>query len=157
MSKCQRIAILSILFALTVIRSGIAAETLDQLIAGAKKEPELTFIAGAQTFGGPKTLAALEAAFNKRFGLNMKIRFAAGPEMNAMAARVITEQKSGAKTSTVYITARNRTSLCCIKKRRWSKSIGRAFFRGSPSPWRFFLKKECWSSHHYAVSSITPS
>ena len=56
---------------------------------------------GAQTFGGPKTLAVLEAAFNKRFGLNMKIRFAAGPEMNAMAARVITEQKSGgAKTST---------------------------------------------------------
>ena len=76
------------------------AETLDQLIAGAKKESELTFIAGAQTFGGAKTLAALEAAFNKRFGLSAKIRFAAGPEMNAMAARVITEQKSGSKTST---------------------------------------------------------
>jgi len=77
-----------------------AAETLEQLIAGAKKEPEFTFIAGAQTFGGTKNLAALEAAFNKKFGLNARIRFAAGPEMNAMAARVITELKSGNKSST---------------------------------------------------------
>ena len=100
MNHCKRIALWAILFALTAVRSGIAAETLDQLIAAAKKESELTFIAGAQTFGGAKTLAVLETAFNRRFGLNMKIRFAAGPEMNAMAARVITEQKSGAKTST---------------------------------------------------------
>ena len=35
----------------------IAAETLDQLIAGAKKESEFTFIAGAQTFGGTKNLS----------------------------------------------------------------------------------------------------
>ena len=54
------------------LRSGLAAETMDQLIAGAKKESELTFIAGAQTFGGAKTLAVLEAAFNKRFGLIRK-------------------------------------------------------------------------------------
>jgi ABC-type Fe3+ transport system substrate-binding protein len=77
-----------------------AAETLDQLIAGAKKEPELTFIAGAQTFGGQRTLAQLQAAFNKKFGLTTRIQFAAGPEMNSMAARVITELKSGVKSST---------------------------------------------------------
>ena len=100
MSKCAQAVLLSILFGLGAIRSGLAAETLDQLVAGAKKESELTFIAGAQTFGRPKTLAVLVSAYNKRLGLNMKIRFAAGPEMNAMAARVITEQKSGAKTST---------------------------------------------------------
>ena len=100
MNNCKQIILLAILVALVSARSGVAAETLDQLIAGAKRESELTFIAGAQTFGGAKTLAALEAAFNKRFGLNAKIRFAAGPEMNSMAARVITEQKSGAKTST---------------------------------------------------------
>jgi tripartite-type tricarboxylate transporter receptor subunit TctC len=100
MNTCKRIVLWAILLTLVSIRLGLAADTFDQLIAGAKKEPELTFIAGAQTFGGAKPLAALEAAFNKRFGLNAKIRFAAGPEMNAMAARVITEQKSGAKTST---------------------------------------------------------
>jgi len=100
MRSCKRIIIRSILFVLISFHSAIAAETLDQLIAAAKKEPEFTFIAGAQTFGGQKTLSLLEAAFNKKFGLNAKIRFAAGPEMNAMAARVITELKSGAKSST---------------------------------------------------------
>jgi iron(III) transport system substrate-binding protein len=100
MNNRQRVVLPFILLALGSTASGFAAETLDQLIAAAKKESELTFIAGAQTFGGAKTLAALEAAFNKRFGLSAKIRFAAGPEMNAMAARVITEQKSGSKTST---------------------------------------------------------
>ena len=85
--------ILAILFALVSFHSAVAADTLDSLIAGAKKEPEFTFIAGAQTFGGQKTLSLLESAFNKKFGLNGKIRFSAGPEMNAMAARVITELK----------------------------------------------------------------
>jgi ABC-type Fe3+ transport system substrate-binding protein len=100
MNKCKRNVFWAVLFALVSIQSGLAAETLDQLIAGAKKDPELTFIAGAQTFGGPKTLVPLEAAFNKKFGLNMRMRFSAGPEMNSMAARVITELKSGAKAST---------------------------------------------------------
>src|SRR6266496_530104 len=100
MKGCRRIITWSSLLTLISFHSAIAAETLDQLIAAAKKEPEFTFIAGAQTFGGQKTLSLLEAAFNKKFGLNAKIRFAAGPEMNAMAARVITELKSGAKAST---------------------------------------------------------
>ena len=83
-----------------------------QLIAGAKKESEFTFIAGAQTFGGQKTLTLLEAAFNKKFGLNAKIRFSAGPEMNAMAARVITELKSGAKASSdLYHGSQSHLSL----------------------------------------------
>ena len=100
MKASKQHVIWAVLFALVSFHSIVAAETLEQLIAGAKKEPEFTFIAGAQTFGGQKTLSLLEAAFDKKFGLNAKIRFSAGPEMNAMAARVITEQKSGAKVST---------------------------------------------------------
>ncbi len=56
------------------------------------------------TFGGKKGLAEIEAAFAKRFGIDAKIRFAAGPEMNAMAARVISEFKAGGKATTdVYL------------------------------------------------------
>src|SRR6267378_3020306 len=76
-----------------------AVDTMESLIAGAKKEDELVFIAGAQTFGGRKGLAEIEGAFNKRYGLTMKISFAAGPDMNARAARHITEIKSGRKVS----------------------------------------------------------
>jgi iron(III) transport system substrate-binding protein len=112
MNNCLRAVLGFILFGMGSMNSVLAAEKVDQLVAAAKKESELTFIAGAQTFGGPKTLAVLESAFNKRFGLNMKIRFAAGPEMNAMAARVITEQKSGAKTSTdVYHGSQSHLAL----------------------------------------------
>ena len=103
MNKHQRLGLVSLLLALVPTGAALAAENLDQLIAAAKKESEIAFIAGAQTFGGAKTLAALEAAFNKRFGLNAKIRFAAGPEMNAMAARVITEQKSGGQDFHRYL------------------------------------------------------
>jgi len=112
MKTSMRIVVGLVLFALVLPHSANAAETLDQLIAGAKKESEITFIAGAQTFGGQKTLNLLEAAFNKRFGLSMKIRFAAGPEMNSMAARVITELKSGAKASSdIYHGSQSHLSL----------------------------------------------
>lgn len=100
MKAYRRHFLLTLLLAIGAVCRLNAAETLDQLVAGAKKEPEMTFIAGAQTFGGQKTLAQLQAAFNKRFGLTTRIQFAAGPEMNAMAARVITEVKSGVKSST---------------------------------------------------------
>ena len=97
--KTSRKSIVLSIFALVSFHSALAADTLDSLIAGAKKESEFTFIAGAQTFGGQRNLSLLESAFNKKFGLNAKIRFSAGPEMNAMAARVITELKMGAKAS----------------------------------------------------------
>ena len=112
MQSCRRIICWLLLFALLPPHLTLAAETLEQLIAGAKKESEITFIAGAQTFGGQKTLNLLEAAFNKRFGLNAKIRFSAGPEMNAMAARVITELKNGAKASSdLYHGSQSHLSL----------------------------------------------
>ena len=112
MSANKRVLFWSIVFLMAWIQFVSAAETLESLIAGAKKEWEITFIAGAQTFGGQKTLNLLEAAFNKRFGLNAKIRFSAGPEMNAMAARVITELKSGAKASSdIYHGSQSHLSL----------------------------------------------
>jgi hypothetical protein len=119
----------------------LAAETIEQLIAGAKKESELTFIAGAQTFGGAKTLAALEAAFNKRFGLNARIRFAAGPEMNAMAARVITEHKSGAKASTdMYHGSQSHFSL--LHKEKTLEQIDwSGVFPWITKPMEIFLKE----------------
>jgi len=89
-----------------------AADTVESLIAGAKKEDELVFIAGAQTFGGRKGLSEIEAAFNKRYGLNMKISFAAGPDMNARAARHITEIKSGRKVSSdIFLGSQSHQAL----------------------------------------------
>jgi len=56
-----------------------ALETLDQLIAAARTEKELYFVAGPTTFGGKKGLSEIEAAFNRKFGINSRIVFTAGP------------------------------------------------------------------------------
>ncbi len=99
----------SVLFAASQL---YAADTVESLIAAAKKEDELVFIAGAQTFGGRKGLADLEGAFNKRYGLTMKISFAAGPDMNARAARHITEIKSGRKVSSdIFLGSQSHQAL----------------------------------------------
>ena len=95
---------------------GFCAESVDSLIAGAKKEDELTFVAGAQTFGGRKGLGDLEAAFNKRFGLRTRINFAAGPDMNARAARHITEIKSGRKASSdIFLGSQSHQALMHVE------------------------------------------
>lgn len=112
MKGSARLFFLTLLLMLAAAYPLRAVENLNQLIAGAKKEAEITFIAGAQTFGGPRALSEMEAAFNKTFGLSARIRFAAGPEMNAMAARVITELKSGNKSSTdIYHGSQSHFSL----------------------------------------------
>src|SRR5712692_10852160 len=77
-----------------------AAATVDQLIAGAKKEVVLDFIAVASTFGCKKGVSELEAAFNKKFGLKARIQLTAGPSMPAVAARILTEIKAGRTSST---------------------------------------------------------
>ena len=96
-----------LLFLLTLFASTphfVFAQSLEQLVSAAGIEKELFFVAGPTTFGGKKGLTEIEAAFNKRFGLNARIRFTAGPEMNAMAARVISEYKAGGKASTdIYL------------------------------------------------------
>jgi ABC-type Fe3+ transport system substrate-binding protein len=90
-----------------------AAETAEQIITAAKKEgDEIVFMAGAQTFGGRKGLAELETGFNKRYGLKAHVSFAAGPDMNARAARLITELKAGRKSSTdLYLGSQSHFAL----------------------------------------------
>ena len=94
----------------------LAAESVEALVSGAKKEEEITFIAGAQTFGGKKGLSELEAAFNTKFGLKARINFAAGPDMNARAARHITEIKSGRQASSdIFLGSQSHQALMHVE------------------------------------------
>src|SRR5712691_5164526 len=101
----------SLLLALASVWPAPAAESLDQLIAGARKEGEIVFVAGSETFGGRKGLAELARIFNKKFSLNARINFAPGPEMNAMAARVITEVKAGKASTDFYLGSQSHFAL----------------------------------------------
>jgi ABC-type Fe3+ transport system substrate-binding protein len=125
MNESTRVSLLLLATAHFAGQPLLAADTLESLIAGAKKEDELVFIAGAQTFGGRKGLSEIEAAFNKRYGLNMKISFAAGPDMNARAARHITEIKSGRTVSSdIFLGSQSHIALLhkenALEKVSWS-------------------------------------
>ena len=106
------LALLASIASLLAVSQANAAESAESLIAGAQKEDEIVFVAGAQTFGGRKGLAELESAFNKKFGLKARISFAAGPDMNARAARHITELKSGRKVSSdIFLGSQSHLAL----------------------------------------------
>ena len=105
------VTVLFLLLTLGLTHLSNAAESFDQFIAGAKKEGELVIVAGSETFGGRKGFAELEAAFNKKFGLKSRINFTRGPEMNAMAARAITEVKAGRTSSDFYLGSQSHFGL----------------------------------------------
>jgi ABC-type Fe3+ transport system substrate-binding protein len=124
-AKTRWLGLLWFISSLLGVSHLFAAESLDQIISAARKEgDEIVFVAGAQTFGGKKGLAELESAFNKRFGLKSKINFAAGPDMNARAARLITELKAGRKSSTdLYLGSQSHFALLhkenAVEKLNW--------------------------------------
>ena len=76
------------------------AQKLEQIIADAKKEGEVMLVASASTFGGKKGFAELENLFAKRYGFKGKVSLTGGPSFPQVAARIIAEQKAGAKSST---------------------------------------------------------
>ena len=95
------IAVLKLIIAVLLLLPPLAqAQKLEQIVAQAKKEGEVTLVASASTFGGKKGFAELEALFAKRFGFKAKLNLSGGPSFPQMAARIITEQKAGTKAST---------------------------------------------------------
>ena len=78
-----------------------------------------------QLIAGRKGLAEIEAAFNKKFGLKARINFAAGPDMNARAARLITEVKANRQSSSdLYLGSQSHFALLhkenALEKVNWA-------------------------------------
>jgi iron(III) transport system substrate-binding protein len=80
-----------ILTGISPLRAG--ATPLDDLIAGAKKEGVIEFY-GPSTLG-PEGAQALAAAFNKKYGLNIKLNFSASGNMTRDTAKVVGLSASG--------------------------------------------------------------
>jgi iron(III) transport system substrate-binding protein len=126
----MRTAIAAVCACLTVVSGTypLHAQSLEQIISGAKKEGEVTLVASASTFGGKKGFTELEAGFNKRFGLKHKVNLAPGPSFPQVAARILTEIKSGAKASTdLYLgsdgTMSDMSREKALQKVNWSATF----------------------------------
>jgi iron(III) transport system substrate-binding protein len=80
-----------IVIGISPVRGGAAP--LDDLIAGARKEGVIEFY-GPSTLG-PEGAQALAAAFNKKYGLNIKLNFSASGNMTRDTAKVVGLSASG--------------------------------------------------------------
>src|SRR5262245_7864530 len=108
----------------------VEAQVLNELIGGAKKESEIAFTAGPSTFGGRQAFSELQAAFNKKFGLNARINFTAGPSMPAMAARSLPKPKQAEDHRPTSTWVRRRLKQSFTTKGYWNESTIRAYFPG---------------------------
>lgn len=92
------------LAALVIPRWEVSAQTLAQIVEGAKKEGTLRGQWSQASFGGSAGVAELVAGMNKKYGVQIKSQFTPGPDMQRMMLRVVQEAAAGQAASTdVYL------------------------------------------------------
>ena len=77
-----------------------APKSLQELIAGAKKETTLRAMWSSSSLSGGKGFNHVVAAMNKKYGTNIQPKFTPGPSMTRMVAKVTREVKAGQPSST---------------------------------------------------------
>ncbi|MBI3015660.1 MAG: extracellular solute-binding protein [Candidatus Tectomicrobia bacterium] len=101
------------------------AQRLNELIKAAQAEGELNLVAGGGTWGEAEGVRIIQDALNKKYGLNIRIRYAAGPAMPVMTGRVIETRQAGVKSDTDILVANARPV---------NMVLGKGVTR--PYPWR---------------------
>ena len=100
----------------------VSAQTVAQLVEGAKKEGQLVLSWGTGTMGGIDGAQTMEKAFNKKYGLNLPFKFSPGPAMPQLASRIIQEGKAGQPASSdLFIGSENHVARMSLKQLDWPK------------------------------------
>ncbi|HEY4134863.1 MAG TPA: extracellular solute-binding protein [Alphaproteobacteria bacterium] len=96
----------AVICSMTVAAQAQVAErtpALEQMIKDAQKEGQLNVIWGS-ALGAAEGAQALQDAMNKAYGLNIKINYTPGPNMNQMTSRIVQEVQAGRPASSdLYI------------------------------------------------------
>ncbi|HLG73295.1 MAG TPA: ABC transporter substrate-binding protein [Chloroflexota bacterium] len=74
--------------------SGPTKDTKQSLIDGARKEGALTLVWGEGALGGSQYIPKIADAFNKHYGLHLKVQFTPGPNFQEMGAKVTQEYQT---------------------------------------------------------------
>jgi ABC-type Fe3+ transport system substrate-binding protein len=111
-----------VVFGVAIVPAAGVAQTLAQLIDGAKKEGQLVLSWGTGTMGGIEGAQTMEKAFNKKYGLSLPFKFSPGPAMPQFASRIIQEEKAGQPASSdLFIGSENHVARMSLKKLDWPK------------------------------------
>ena len=95
---------LTLVMTLAILAPAAEAETLAQLIEGAKKEGMLRGQWGQNSFGGSEGFREILAGMNKKYKLDLKGQYTPGPDMQRLMLRIIQENAAGQPASTdVYL------------------------------------------------------
>ena len=117
-----RLAALALLAGVLLAPEVIFAQTVAQLVEGAKKEGSLILSWGTGTMGGLEGVQAMENAFNKTYGLNVEFKYTPGPSMPQLASRIIQENKAGQPAaSDLFIGSENHVARMSLKAIQWTK------------------------------------
>jgi ABC-type Fe3+ transport system substrate-binding protein len=114
--------VVSVFLGCIILPASGSAQTLAQLVEGAKKEGQLILSWGTGTMGGFEGAQAMEKAFNKTYGLNLQFKFTPGPAMPQFASRIIQEAKAGQPSSTdLFVGSENHVARMPLKSVEWTK------------------------------------
>jgi ABC-type Fe3+ transport system substrate-binding protein len=95
---------LIVMITLAIMTALAEAETLTQIIDGAKKEGMLRGQWGQNSFGGSEGFKEILAGMNKKYRLDLKGQYTPGPDMQRLMLRIIQENAAGQPASTdVYL------------------------------------------------------
>lgn len=109
---------------------GAGAQTLSEIIEGAKKEGVLRGQWSENSFGGSVGLAEIVAGMNKKYGTNLKGQFTPGPDMQRLMLRISQEVAAGQPASTDVYLGNSQAMLQATKSNvlkpfEWAKILPR--------------------------------
>ena len=99
MSQQLFLILAALLLLWPAVSNAAGPPALAKLIAAAKAEKEFTLLGGGGTWGDADAQKLLENGFNKKYGLNVHIKFIPGPAMPDLARRIADEFKAGQKSA----------------------------------------------------------
>src|SRR5581483_2394383 len=128
MMALRKLARIGLLAGVVLMPFAAHAQTLAQLLDGAKKEGQLVLSWGTGTMGGIEGAQAMEKAFNKKYGLNLPFKFSPGPAMRSSPAELSRKKRPASRRAAICSSARKITWRACRSK----NTTGRKSFRTSP-------------------------
>ena len=120
--KLLQSAIFGLVVGIIVAPVAAFAQSLAQLVDGAKKEGSMVLNWGTGTLGGIDGAKLLEKGFNRQYGLNLQFKFTPGPAMPQLASRIIQEAKANQPASSdLFVGSENHVARMALKRVEWMK------------------------------------
>jgi ABC-type Fe3+ transport system substrate-binding protein len=125
---------LTVMMALATMAALAEAETLAQIIEGAKKEGMLRGQWGQNSFGGSEGFKEILARMNKKYKLDLKGQYTPGPDMQRLMLRIIQENAAGQPASTDVYLGNAQAMFDGLKAKLLRPMTYNSFIEDKPKP-----------------------